>query len=283
MKPKLTPFTLAMITLLIGSLLGIQASHASAKQKIVSSETPIPAPMSQEVFDLFAKLISTWESNFTKPGWIRLNYVEKKPTASILTDSPEAKYPANALVEIWFHYNADQLVDQEIDFLGMDGQKMLSAIIYRGAYRGLSEKFVPQKQESYAPSLTFYLTAVSPALAAKEGIQMDISINNRGLDQEEITQFNLTQVFPNETSRKWGYGENIAGIQNTVIVDPKTGAILGIENYLLDTNLETLLTHEISQVKVDAFASLPADIQWYFDHYDQLNWESYFDEFQRQK
>lgn len=283
MKRTFILLIIPLIIVLTGFLFGIQIARVAAHNKTASTVTSISVSKSQETFDAFSQSVSSWESNFTKPGWVRLNYIERTPTSEILADSPDAQFPKNASVEIWFHYNDNRAVDQEIDFFVMDGKRLLSSIIYRKEYRGLSEKFAPQSQQPYTPSLTFYLTVVTPILAAEEGAQMNVSQTNSVLNHKEVVQYSLTQIFPVGMSQKMGYGENVTGTRNIVTVDSNTGAVMGIKNYLLDKNLDAQLNHEITDVNVESFSSLPVEVQWYFDHFDQLDWELYFTEFQVQQ
>lgn len=279
MKMRLHWRLLIVVPVLFGSILGFQAAQAASLKDQRRSETNSGIMGSQPTWDSFKKSLTAWESDFTTPGWVRLTYTEKSGSQLGIAVSPEVQYPGRAQVEIWFHFNENRLVDQEIDFFNFDSEKKLSGIIYNQQYRGLSEKFAPQNQQPYAPSLSFYLTAVSPAMAAEESLLMDIKAADAILDNQFVSQFSITTTFPEGYGEKSGYGTNITGIINEASLDPKTGALLAINTYMMDASKESHLTHEITGIKVEVIASLPPEIQWYFDHYDQLDWAFYSNDF----
>ena len=279
MKTKSFLYLLITVSILFGGIFGIQAAQAASLNSFERSKLITEIENLTPVWDLFEESLSTWESNFTAPGWVRLTYAEKSGSQLGIAVSPEVQYPGRAQVEIWFHFNENRLVDQEIDFFNFDSEKKLSGIIYNQQYRGLSEKFAPQNQQPYAPSLSFYLTAVSPAMAAEESLLMDIKAADAILDNQFVSQFSITTTFPEGYGEKSGYGTNITGMINEASLDPNTGALLAINTYLMDVSKESHLTHEITGIKVEVIASLPPEIQWYFDHYDQLDWAFYSNDF----
>lgn len=279
MKTKSFLYLLITVSILFGGIFGIQAAQAASLNSFERSKLITEIENLTPVWDSFEESLSTWESNFTAPGWVRLTYAEKSGSQLGIAVSPEVQYPGRAQVEIWFHFNENRLVDQEIDFFNFDSEKKLSGIIYNQQYRGLSEKFAPQNQQPYAPSLSFYLTAVSPAMAAEESLLMDIKAADAILDNQFVSQFSITTTFPEGYGEKSGYGTNITGMINEASLDPNTGALLAINTYLMDVSKESHLTHEITGIKVEVIASLPPEIQWYFDHYDQLDWAFYSNDF----
>lgn len=279
MKTKHFWYLLITASILFGGMLGVRAAQAASQDNFERSNFKPAVEDLTPAWDSFEKSLTAWESDFTTPGWVRLTYTEKSGSQLGIAVSPEVQYPGRAQVEIWFHFNENRLVDQEIDFFNFDSEKKLSGIIYNQQYRGLSEKFAPQDQQPYAPSLSFYLTAVSPAMAAEEKVLMDVKAADAILDNQLISQFSITSTFPEGYAENSGYGANITGMINVATLDPNTGALLAISTYRMDANKEARLTHEISGIKVEAAPSLPPEIQWYFDHYDQLDWETYSSNF----
>lgn len=279
MKTKSFLYLLITVSILFGGIFGIQAAQAASLNSFERSKLITEIENLTPVWDSFEESLSTWESNFTAPGWVRLTYAEKSGRQLGIEVSPEVQYPGQAQVEIWFHFNENRLVDQEIDFFIFDSEKKLSSIIYKQQYRGLSEKFAPQNQQPYAPSLSFYLTAVSPAMAAEEKVLMDVNEVAVQMDDQALSKFAISSTFPEGYAEKSGYGANITGMINEATLDPNTGALLAISTYLMDASEESHLTHEITGIKVEVIASLPPEIQWYFDHYDQLDWAFYSNDF----
>ncbi len=279
MKMRLHWRLLIVVPVLFGSILGFQAAQAASLKDQGRSETNSGIMGSQPTWDSFKNSLLSWESDFTTPGWVLLTYAEKSGSQLGIEVSPEVQYPGQAQVEIWFHFNENRLVDQEIDFFIFDSEKKLSGIIYNQQYRGLSEKFAPQNQQPYAPSLSFYLTAVSPAMAAEEKVLMDVNEVAVQMDDQALSKFAISSTFPEGYAEKSGYGANITGMINEATLDPNTGALLAISTYLMDASKESHLTHEITGIKVEVIASLPPEIQWYFDHYDQLDWAFFSNDF----
>lgn len=280
MKRKANILLLIFIMVLIGSMFGIQASRASAHRPVDISQTEDLDKDTQVAFSQFNQALSTWESSVVQPGWVRARYTERSFNTAEQTASPDIQYPDSAEVEIWFHFNSEHLVDQEIDFIVVNGRKLLSSIIYQGEYHGLSEKFSPQPQEPYSPSLSFYLTAVTPEAAAAEGWRLEVSKMVSHQEDSEVVQYILTRTLPVQASDNTVHNGNSIGSRNIVTMDHSSGAILKIDNYELVSDANETLVSSITDIAMEPVASLPPELQWFFDHYDQLIWETYINEFE---
>ncbi len=104
---------------------------------------------------------------------------------------------------------------------------------------------------------------------------MGVSQDNGLKNNKPVSQFNLSYIYPDGLSEKIGYSKEVTGIMNTATINPENGALLSIQNYFIDHNNTPRLYHEIDGILAETIPVLPEEIQWYFDHYDSLDWKLY--------
>ncbi|HZW03909.1 MAG TPA: hypothetical protein VFF68_08275 [Anaerolineaceae bacterium] len=277
---------LLCLTILLGIALGIRSAQASTNQVSAAQieSSPPPAGDTQPLyqpdadtltnFEALRALEKQWEQSLRAEGWLRHSYHHQNVDDQAYR-SPDVQFPAQAILENWFHFNRDGLVDRQISFITKNGQKHMTAIYANGVYRGLSDGFTPLEEGPSSPSLYFYLTRAAPDAAASEGVQVGIDQETAQWNGSAATRFSVRTVFPNGMP---GYTEkdaSIRGFMNVVSIDPATAQLLEIESHFLLKDGSSRPDVVISDIEAQRFAALPEDVQWYFDQYDQLDWASF--------
>lgn len=271
---KWSRWLLVGLILILGTVLGIDSALASAKPEQARQEYQSSA-YTLANYETLKEMEARWESTLRAGGWVRHSYHHLTVNNDETYRSPDAQFPSEATVEIWFHFNRDDLVDQQITFVSEGDQKYMTELLYRGIYRSMAEAFAPLEEKPYSPSLYFYLTREPPDADAREGVQVKIDRWPGLLQGKTIAGFTIRRIF---TAGMPGYSEkdaNITGSIHMISVDPATAQLLQIKNYFLLKDGSSRLFQEITQIEAERVSSLPEDVQWYFDNYDQLDWSSY--------
>jgi hypothetical protein len=258
----------------LGLLLGIDSALAAVEAK-QSMQVYQPDADTLENYEALKEMEARWELALKAGGWVRHRYLHRTINNDTSYRSPDAQFPSEGKVEIWFHFNNDALVDQQITFISHGTQKYMTEILYRGIYRSMAETFTPLEEKPYSPSLYFYLTRESPDAAAKEGVQININRSITLLGAENVERFTIRRGFPSGVAGYSDKDPDITGYMHVIYVDPTTAQPLQIENYFLLKDGRSRLYQEITQIEAERLSSLPEDVQWYFDNYDQLDWSSY--------
>ncbi|HKJ39798.1 MAG TPA: hypothetical protein VJ972_13555 [Anaerolineales bacterium] len=266
---------LVSIILIAGTMIGIDSALASTEQKQQVDQKYQPDAATLINYGDLKKMETRWEAAIRTGGWVRHSYHQRIVEDDQVYRAPDAQFPSEATVEIWFHFNKG-LVDQQITLITHNGQRIMTEILYRGIYRSMAEAFTPIEQEPYSPSLYFYITSESPEATAREGMQvLTINQDTTLMEGNDIARFSVRHVFP---AGMPGYSEkdaNIIGTMQTIYIDPITAQPLQIDNYFLLKDNGSRLFQEITQIEAERVVSLPEDVQWYFDNYDLTNWSSY--------
>lgn len=261
--------------LLAGLILGIDSALASTEQKKEIAQEYQPDGATLANYDALKKKEARLEATLQTGGWVRHSYHSNSLEDVPIYRMPNAQFPSETIIETWFHFNTNGLVDRQITFITRDGKSHLSEIFYRGVYRSAAEAFAPLDQEPYSPSLYFYIASASPQATAKEGAQTSVNQEMVVINGKDIARFTVRDIFPAGMPEYSEKDAGIIGIMHVIYVDPETAQPLQIDNHFLlkDNNSRPFL--EITQIQAERVLSPLKEVQWYFDNYDQLDWSSY--------
>ncbi|MEW6648988.1 MAG: hypothetical protein AB1453_02230 [Chloroflexota bacterium] len=261
MKGKYRGITVAAgFCLIIGLLLAGSSLPGIAQAKTSEAYAPSAATLDHyaQLRDLEARL----DAAVREEGWLRYSYTQRMQAERNPYYSADAQMPAEAEFEIWFHFNAEGLVDQQATFLLKDGKRTLTEIYAHGIYRSMAESFTSLPQQPYSPSFYFYLGREDPRLAAQEGVHLTFQ---RGAPAgENLTRFVIERQIGSDSPLA-GSAEPLPAIRHVLWVDTQTAQPVRVENYQLleDGRLDKF--HEISQIEYQRMDSLPQTVQSYFD------------------
>ncbi|MEW6180281.1 MAG: hypothetical protein AB1522_10170 [Chloroflexota bacterium] len=227
---------------------------------VTASAADITASPSDETlsnFETLRKFEAKLDETIRQEGWLRYRYqqliVETNPYFS-----SSGQMPARAEFEMWFHFNREGWVDQQVTFLIQEGEKILTEVYKDGIYRSMAEDFQPIEQPPFSPSFYFYLTREDPQLAAQEGVVLEISTNRRV--EEMVIPFEIERRF----IRNAHQNSTAEAMKHVLWVDSASGQPLRIENYRMLSDGSLRLIQSITQIDFARFDDLPVDVQKVF-------------------
>lgn len=247
----------ALLLALIGFGIG---TYLSGSFNTASAETILSISDRNTMlnFDRFRELEAKLDKSIRQEGWLRYSYQQYLAESNPYFSS-SAQMPLQAQFEMWFHFNAEGLVDQQVTFLINEEKKVPTEIFKNGIYRSVAENFQPIDQSPYSPSFYFYLTREDPQAALEEGVRLRISANFLEEDSVMIIQiyrsFEGNSKFQNAPSQS---------MKHVLWVDADSGRPLKMENYQVQPNGGLQLVQSITQIDFSHFDELPVEVEKVF-------------------
>jgi len=219
--------------------------------------TSSPSDETLSNFETLRELEAKLDETIRQEGWLRYRYQQFIAETNPYFSS-SSQMPARAEFEMWFHFNREGWVDQQVTFLIQEGEKILSEVYKDGIYRSMAEDFQPIEQSPFSPSFYFYLTREDPQLAAREGIVLEISTNHK--PAETVIPFEIERRF----IRNAHQNSTAEAIKHFFWVDSASGQPLKIENYQMLPDGSLRLIQSITQIDFARFDNLPLEVQKVF-------------------